>query len=517
MRKATAALACLLSALALTGSAAGITYGVADDTGKYADDGGAAFFSSLRNVGMTENRMAVMWDPAHPTTITEQAFLDRAVPQAVAHGIEPIFAIYPAKARALVDTPNGIQLFAQYAAKVAERYPYVRKFICLNEGNQPRFHQPQFDDAGNAVAGAVQEAAMAACYDALKGVNPNIDVIGFGFSPRGNDDFDATSNVSRSPILFVKDIGDAYRKSGRTLPIADDVSIHCHPNANTDAPSVGFSWPNAGCANLDRFKQAWWDAFHGTGQAVFQETGPHATKSSGPFVRLFVDEAGYQAQIPASKAGYYSGSENVKPLDEATQGEYYSQLVSMVACDPNVALLNLFHLVDQSAAHVVAPTEFAPTRAEARDSSGQGGDRGEPELSRASARVGAYVERRRRARGLHRPEAVVRPLGRRRLHVQGQRAAGRSHGDVGRGSERGRIGPLQAPVTQGRGLPRHRARERPDESGSRHDVREDLPHRDKRSRITPARRGLPSSRTRTSRVGRGRFRMSAFASSAVRT
>jgi hypothetical protein len=347
MWKATAALACLLSALALVGSAAGTTFGVADDTGKYADDGGATFFTSLRNVGMTENRMAVMWDPAHPTEITEQAFLDRSVPQAIAHGVEPIFAIYPARARALVDTPNGVQLFALFAAKVATRYPQVHRIVCLNEGNQPRFHQPQFDAAGNAVAGAVQEAAMAACYDALKGVNPNIDVIGFGFSPRGNDDFDATSNVSRSPILFVKDIGEAYRKSGRTRPIADDVAIHCHPNTNTDAPSVGFSWPNAGCANLDRFKQAWWDAFHGTGQPVFQETGAHAAKSSGPFVRLFIDEAGYQAQIPSGKATYYSGTENVKPLDDTTQGTYYAQLIALVACDPNVALLNLFHLVDE--------------------------------------------------------------------------------------------------------------------------------------------------------------------------
>jgi hypothetical protein len=223
----------------------------------------------------------------------------------------------------------------------------VHRIVCLNEGNQPRFHQPQFDAAGNAVAGAVQEAAMAACYDALKGVNQNIDVIGFGFSPRGNDDFNADSNVSRSPILFIKDIGDAYRKSGRTRPIADDVAIHCHPSLNTDAPSVGFAWPNAGCANVDRFEQAWWDAFHGTAQPVFQESGPHATKSDGPFVRLFVDEAGYQAQIPASEARYYSGTENIKPLDDATQGAYYSQLISMVACDPNVALLNLFHLVDE--------------------------------------------------------------------------------------------------------------------------------------------------------------------------
>ena len=348
MRTATAALACLLSALALTGAAAATTFGVADDTGKYADDGGVTFFASLDDLGMTENRVAVMWDPARPTTITEQAFLDRSIPQAAARGIEVIFAIYPLKARALVDTPNGIQLFAQFAAMVAARYPQVTRIVCLNEGNQPRFHQPQFDSAGNGVAGAVQEAAMAACYDALKAVNPNIDVIGFGFSPRGNDDFEATSNVSRSPILFVKDIGDAYRASGRTRPIADDVAIHCHPNSNTDAPSVGFSWPNAGCANLDRFKQAWWDAFHGTAQPVFDETGGRSARSTDRAARLFVDEAGYQAQIRPDKVRFYSGAENVKLLDDTTQGAYYAQLISMIACDPNVALLNLFHLVDET-------------------------------------------------------------------------------------------------------------------------------------------------------------------------
>jgi hypothetical protein len=348
MTRTTAALACLLTALALSGAAGATTYGVADDTGKYAEDGGATFFSALNDLGMTENRVAVMWDPAHPTTITDQAFLDRSIPQARYHGIDIIFAIYPAKARALVDTPNALQLFAQFAAKVAARYPQVTKIVCLNEGNQPRFHQPQFDAAGNGIAGAVQEAAMAACYDALKSVNPNIDVIGFGFSPRGNDDFEATSNVSRSPILFVKDIGDAYRASGRTRPIADDVSIHCHPSLNTDAPSVGFTWPNAGCANLDRFKQAWWDAFHDTGQPVFQDTAARSAHGTGPFARLFVDEAGYQAKVPPDKSGLYSGAENVKPLDDVTQGSYYSQLISMVACDPNVALLNLFHLVDET-------------------------------------------------------------------------------------------------------------------------------------------------------------------------
>jgi hypothetical protein len=345
MRRISAVLASACAALALAGAASSTTFGVADDAGKYAEDGGAGFFTMLTQLGMTENRMAVFWDPSQPTTIYDQAFLDRAVPQAMRRGIDVMFAIYPLKARALVDTPNGIQLFAQYAAKVAERYPYVRKMICLNEGNQPRFHQPQFDDAGNGISGVVQEQAMAACYDALKAVDPGIDVIGFGLSPRGNDDFDAPSNVSHSPMRFLKEVGDAYRASGRTKPIADDLSVHCYPNVNTDAPVVGYVWPKVGCVNFDRFKQAWWDAFHGTAQPLFRESGD---SGAGPFVRIFVDEVGYQARVSGDKASLYSGAENVPVVEEATQGSYYAQLIALMACDPNVALLNFFHAVDET-------------------------------------------------------------------------------------------------------------------------------------------------------------------------
>jgi hypothetical protein len=344
MWRITAVLASACAALVLTGAAGGTTFGVADDAGKYAEDRGAQFFTMLTDLGMTENRIAVFWDPANPTTIVDQAFLDRSIPQAMQRGIEVIFAIYPLKARGLVDTPNGIQLFAQYVAKVAERYPYVRRIICLNEGNQPRFHQPQFDEAGNGISGYVQAEAMAACYDALKAVDPGITVIGFGLSPRGNDDFDAVSNVSHSPIRFLQEVGEWYRRSGRTKPIADDVSIHCYPNQNTDAPAVGYLWPKVGCINFSRFKQAWWDAFNGTAQPLFREAG----QSGGPFVRIYVDEVGYQARIPAEKAGLYIGTENVPVIDEETQGTWYAQLIAMMACDPNVALLNFFHAVDET-------------------------------------------------------------------------------------------------------------------------------------------------------------------------
>ena len=104
MWRITAALASAYLALALAGAASSTTFGVADDAGKYAEDGGAGFFTMLTQLGMTENRIAVFWDPSQPNTIMDQAFLDRAVPEAQRRGIDVMFAVYPLKARALADT-----------------------------------------------------------------------------------------------------------------------------------------------------------------------------------------------------------------------------------------------------------------------------------------------------------------------------------------------------------------------------------------------------------------------------
>ena len=50
----------------------------------------------------------------------------------------------------------------------------------------------------------------------------------------------------------------------------------------------------------------------------------------------------------ARQSRLYTGAENVPAIDEATQGTYYAQLIAMMACDPNVALLNFFHAVDET-------------------------------------------------------------------------------------------------------------------------------------------------------------------------
>src|SRR5579864_1527681 len=51
-----------------------IAYGVADDTGKYADDGGAWFDTMLKGANLTEVRWTLAYN-GDPNTITELPFI----------------------------------------------------------------------------------------------------------------------------------------------------------------------------------------------------------------------------------------------------------------------------------------------------------------------------------------------------------------------------------------------------------------------------------------------------------
>ena len=141
-------------------------------------------------------------------------------------------------------------------------------------------------------------------------------------------------------------------------------ALHPYPNEATDPLDRGYAWPNAGFANLDRMKQALWDAFHGTAQPTTVEG-----------LKLHLDEVGWQVGT-AGRPGY-RGVENVLVTDEITQAAIYSQLVSQAACDPDVALAQLLRIPRRRPAHGL------PGRARARRWLGAplggrrlGGDRG---------------------------------------------------------------------------------------------------------------------------------------------
>jgi hypothetical protein len=338
VRFVAAACASALAALLLAGSAGAIgAFGVTEDAGKYSRDGGGPFFAQLADLGMTENAITIYWDPSLPGGMAEPGLLDRTLPYAAANSIRVVLTVYASHPAQFTQSPTAEAQFADFLRRLALAYPEVKDFVVGNEPNQPRFWQPQFMPDGSEAAAAAYEQLLARCYDVLKGVDPSIRVIGLGLSERGNDNPRAPSNASTSPVRFIQALGAAYYASGRERPIMDALAYHPYPASSTDSISKGLPWPNAGVVNLDRIKQAVWDAFHGTAQPTF-ENG----------LGLVISEIGWQVGVVAPSASAYHGRENVATTDEATQARIYGELVRRLSCDPDVTDLLFLHLADES-------------------------------------------------------------------------------------------------------------------------------------------------------------------------
>src|SRR5262245_14524616 len=349
MKRLAALSACVCAVLAVAAPAsADLTIGVADDGGKLADDGGAWFLSEFKAARLQENRITIAWNPDAPTTIPEKEQLDRYLANASAAGVQVMVLIAPTRARALAGSTSSAGAFVWFVAQVAHTYPQVKAIGVGNEPNQPRFWQPQFSSSGRALACGAYERVLAQAYDALKEVDQNITVIGVSLSPRGNDNALAATNASTSPVRCLRELGLAYRASGRKKPIMDELAFHPHPNSYRDGYRVGYRWPNAGTSNLGRIKQAVWDGFHGTAQPTFREAGAPVSMAALPPLRIRLNEVGWQVAIPDSSIDAYYGRESVSKLsDERTQADIYAALIPYYACDPSIRSMLYYGLVDE--------------------------------------------------------------------------------------------------------------------------------------------------------------------------
>ncbi len=326
MLLAVCALGASAGAGARTQTVPPISWGVSDDASKYADDGGAWFYGELQGANLTENRWTLAFDPANPTQIDDLPFLERAAPLAQAAGVHVLLSLYSKKGS--VHDPTTFCTWAQTVAQTVSQWG-IHDYIVWNEPNTRLYWSPQKDSKGRDIAAPQYEALMAACYDAIHGADPQATVIGMGLSPR------ASTPASNEPLTFLRDVGKAYRASGRTTPIMDELSIHPYP-VGTGPPSVSYANPaRFGAADLARVKQAVYDAFNGTGQPT--------TLNGLTFV---VDEMGWQTDTTAYSQ--YVHAENVPTISEQTQASYLAQLATKYfACDPTVVSVELFLLVDE--------------------------------------------------------------------------------------------------------------------------------------------------------------------------
>ena len=339
----TITLACAVAVLAAPAVARGeLVVGAADNRPESSPEQAERFYDTMVEVGLTENRLAITWNAQQPTVIDRQEALDQAVELAAARGIRLTFSVFARPANSISSNPVNGTRFVAFLAHLARTYPTVRDFIVGNEPNKPLGWLPQFDARRRAVACTSYAGLLAASYDALKGVDQRITVIGLAVGARGNDNPAAGTNKSISPVRCIRDVGRAYRASRRTRPLMDEISVHPYPQNFSDSLETGYRWPNAGVPNVARIKQAVWDAFNRTAQPTFSEPGaPLRT------MKLRLNEVGWQVAIPPASQSAYFGRENVAVTDDGNQAAIYGNVIPYLACDASVRSLLFFNMVDE--------------------------------------------------------------------------------------------------------------------------------------------------------------------------
>jgi hypothetical protein len=303
-----------------------VVVGAVEDSAKGDDP--AAAMALARRAGFGAIALSAVWTPpATAPAAAELAQLRGAVKAAAAVGIEPVVAVYSFSGVTPL-TPEARTQFAAFAASIPRSLPQVRNVIVGNEPNLNLFWMPQFAADGSDAAAPAYLALLAQVYDAIKAVDPDVNVIGGALAARGSDD-PGGKRPTHSPTRFIEDLGAAYRASGRSRPVLDLFSIHPYPESYSVPPTFAHPKSTAiGLADYDKLSHLL--------AAAFGKAPP-----------LVYGEYGIETTIPPPHADAYSGSEPTETVDAATQQAYYVDAMRLTACQPLVRMLLFFHVVDE--------------------------------------------------------------------------------------------------------------------------------------------------------------------------
>ena len=283
-------------------------------------------------------RSTVTWTPGEAIVGGDDAVvLANESAAAQLDGVRLVVSIYPRTWRSAPLSATARGQFASYAASIAREFPSIRDFVVGNEPNLNLFWMPQYGLDGVDLAARSYELLLAHTYDALKSVSPDVNVIGGALAARGQDK-PGSARPTHSPTAFIRDLGAAYRATHRTRPIMDMFAIHPYLIPSRLPPT--FAHPRTttiGIADYPKLVKLLTAAFRGTAQ-------------HGETLPIVYDEFGYQSRIPAAKQRLYTHLRAPAAQDaipEATQAAYYAQAFALAACQPTVAGMLIFHVVDE--------------------------------------------------------------------------------------------------------------------------------------------------------------------------
>lgn len=369
-KRVTRLAALLVTALAVLGLAgnasAGLIVGVNDNAAIDPSEL-AWFYPTLAAEGLQWNTITLRWDDGAPTVVPDVTAVQAAIAAAALNGATVELDLYPLHSQIFTGgvgcapSPDPqacgntaeIEAFDAWVGEVAQTFPTVHEYVVMNECNQPLFVNPQWDTSGNNQSAEICGRALAGAYDELKSISSENMVWGVGLSPRGNDNPSAASDSSTSPVAFLQDLGTWFRSfvaaTGRTTPLMDGLDFHPYPIPQSQPFSQGYQDANdASVSNLPRIYQAFYNGFNGTPQATIGQ-------QAGGGLPVSLNEVGIQTSSVGQPG--YTGSEVSATPDggvlgatatEAYQASWYLEMLNLVACDPNVKVVNIFHLIDES-------------------------------------------------------------------------------------------------------------------------------------------------------------------------
>jgi hypothetical protein len=311
-----------------------------DDGLKQADPAAAASLMKVSHgAGFDAVMVSSTWKPGEKAPSAEERLaLGNVVKAADAQGMRVFVFVWHGLSGATPRTARARAQFAVYAAALARAFPQIRDIVVGNEPNLNTFWLPQFGPNGGDVAATGYLDLLARTYDALKAVSSRIQVIGGALAPRGSDR-PQLKRDTHSPSQFIKDLGAAYKQSGRSRPVMDAFSIHPYmrtsdlPPTDTHAASTTIT-----IGDYPKLAALLTHAFAGTPQR-------------GRDLPIYYTEFGVQTRIPAEHRHAYTDLKSPGAADAVTpqtQARYYRLALELAACQPTVKGLFVFHTFDES-------------------------------------------------------------------------------------------------------------------------------------------------------------------------
>ena len=294
-----------------------------------------ALVEELVDSGFGAIAITSIWEPGLRAPRAEELASLRAVAaEAEKSDVRLIVRLYHAGSATTPLTDTARDEFASYAAALVQEVEQIDDVIVGNEPNLNRFWLPQFGPNGRNVAAAAYLQLLARTYDAVKEARNDVLVWGGATSPRGGDR-PGGARPTRSPTRFIQDLGAAYRAADRRQPIMDGYAHHPYPESSRtpiDQPHPRTT--TIGLADYDKLVTLLGEAFDGTAQP-------------GSELPILYGEIGIETEVPPDKRALYTGVEISPTTDPVTQAGAYRRALALSACQPNVAVMLVFHFRDE--------------------------------------------------------------------------------------------------------------------------------------------------------------------------